>query len=200
MKHGTIGIDEVGRGPLAGPVVVCCVYLPDDIIFPSSIIVRDSKKMSHKQRVNTIEWIKKQADIKFRIVEIPVEVIDEINILQATMLGMKQAFEGISQIINAESYEAIYIDGNRSPNLETAKEVVTVVGGDNKIAAISLASILAKEYRDDLMKEIHEEFPVYDFADNVGYGTKKHLEALKRYGYTRYHRKSFAPIKDMIPS
>lgn len=199
MNHGTIGIDEVGRGPLAGPVVVCCVFLPNDINFPSNIVVRDSKKMSHKQRVNTIDWIKTQSNIKFQITEVPVEVIDKINILKATMFGMKQAFEGVSQIVKPENYEIIYVDGNRAPELRTDKDIITVIGGDNEIPAISLASILAKEYRDDLMKEIHKEFPVYCFADNVGYGTKKHLEALKQYGYSKYHRKSFAPIKDMIP-
>lgn len=196
MKNGIVGIDEVGRGPLAGPVVVCCVYIPNNFEIPDSVIIRDSKKMTHKQRVSTISWLNEVREIKFEISEISVEVIDKINILEATLLGMRTAFDKLKN--RGVDFDEVFVDGNRDPNLDTVKNVKLVVRGDDKIKAISLASIIAKEYRDSIMSEIDLEFPVYGFSRNVGYGTKQHLDALKQYGFTKYHRKSFSPIKNMI--
>ena len=196
--HGTIGIDEVGRGPLAGPVVVCSVFAADNLSVPDGVVVRDSKKMSAKQRQKTLAWIRTCPEIKFEIAEVPVETIDLSNILEATMLGMAESFNKLAKTISGNMYDKVFVDGNRAPKLETEKDILTVVGGDNKIMAISLASIIAKEYRDAIMVELDKEFPIYGFAKNVGYGTKQHLEAIKRHGWTPHHRKSFAPVKDMI--
>lgn len=201
ISKGTIGIDEVGRGPLAGPVVVCCVYINNNLQIPEKLIIRDSKKMTTLQRRKVVDWINGVLDNKllaYFIVEINVETIDEINILESTLLGMKNAFKEVRETIDETAYDNIFVDGNIAPQLDTQKKVIPIVAGDNKILAISIASILAKEYRDDIMRKIGEEFPAYGFEKNVGYGTKKHLDALKKHGYTRHHRKSFAPIKNML--
>lgn len=201
ISKGTIGVDEVGRGPLAGPVVVCCVYINDNLQIPEKLVIRDSKKMTALQRRKVVDWVNGILDNKllaYSIIEISVDIIDKINILEATLLGMKNAFEKICETVDEKAYDDIFVDGNIAPQLDTQKNVVPIVAGDNKILAISIASILAKEYRDDIMRKIGEEFPAYGFGKNVGYGTKKHLDALKKYGYTRYHRKSFAPIKNML--
>ena len=199
-NNGIIGIDEVGRGPLAGPVVVCCVYINDKLKIPETMIIRDSKKMTSLQRKKVVDWangISNEDIFNYSIAEINVEKIDEMNILKATLFGMKTAFESIKKVVPESNYDAIYVDGNIAPGLCTDKKITPVVSGDDKISAISIASIIAKEYRDDIMRRIGAQFPEYGFEKNVGYGTKQHLDALKKYGYTKHHRKSFAPIKNM---
>lgn len=189
----SVGIDEVGRGPLAGPVVAACVYVPSNIAIPDDLpTIKDSKKMTHRNRMKVVDWLNSQSDIKYSIGSSSVEEIDDINILQATFLAMKRAFEGVRQYIDISV--PVFIDGNKAPDLPPF-QVETVIGGDNSVFSISLASIVAKEYRDEIMRKIDLEFPQYGFAKNVGYGTKQHIEAINIYGPTMHHRKSFEPVK-----
>ena len=193
----SVGIDEVGRGPLAGPVVAACVYTPDYVDIPSDLPrIRDSKKMTHKNRLQIVEWLHSQTVIKYAISSASVEEIDTLNILQATFLAMKRALSELKNNINYND-EIVYVDGNKIPPLET-RNVQCIIGGDNKIISIALASIIAKEYRDDLMRKIDTSYPQYGFAKNVGYGTKQHIDAIHKFGITLHHRRSFEPIKSIV--
>lgn len=198
-KHTkSVGIDEVGRGPLAGPVVAACVYVPGIIALPDKLpTIKDSKKMTHRNRKKVVDWLNAQSYIKYSIGSSSVEEIDDINILQATFLAMQRAFDDIKQYIDTSA--TVFVDGNRAPALSPFN-VETVIGGDNSVFPISLASIIAKEYRDEIMKRIDVECPQYGFAKNVGYGTKQHIEAINKYGPTIYHRKSFEPVKGLLQS
>lgn len=190
----SFGIDEVGRGPLAGPVVAACVYFPDNVIVPEYLPqIRDSKKMTHNNRVKIIHWLDQQDDIRYAIGSASVEEIDEINILQATMLAMERAFYNLSN----DQKCVVLVDGNRKPNIAD-KQIECIIKGDDNFMSIALASIVAKEYRDNIMKEIDISYPQYGFAKNVGYGTKQHIEAIHKYGPTVHHRKSFAPISSIV--
>ncbi|MEZ5470791.1 MAG: ribonuclease HII [Marinicella sp.] len=179
------GVDEAGRGPLAGPVTVAAVILDQAIDG-----LDDSKKLSEKQRVALVETIKQQAKA-WSIVHISVDKIDQINIFQATMLGMKNAVQQLNIQL-----EKVLVDGNKTPDFGIEAEAI--VGGDGKVAAISAASILAKTARDALMQQIDQAFPEYGFAQHKGYGTKQHLESILLHGPCEHHRKSFAPVKNMI--
>lgn len=179
------GVDEAGRGPLAGPVTVSAVILKQAIDG-----LDDSKKLSEKKRMALVALIKKQA-LAWSVIHIPVETIDQINIFQATLLGMQKAVS----ILNLQP-EKILVDGNKTPDFGIDSEAI--VGGDGKIAAISAASILAKTARDELMLKMDVEFPGYGFAQHKGYGTKQHLAALHSLGPCTHHRKTFAPVKHMI--
>lgn len=179
------GVDEAGRGPLAGPVTVAAVILGQTI--PG---LDDSKKLTEKQRGILVDAIKTTAKA-WSIVHIPVEKIDQINIFQATLLGMKNAVNQL-QIKPGK----ILVDGNKSPDFGIESEAI--IGGDGKVAAISAASILAKTARDDLMKQLDAQYPHYGFSQHKGYGTKQHLASLHEYGPCEHHRKSFAPVKNLI--
>lgn len=196
-KHiKSVGIDEVGRGPLAGPVVAACAYVPSDVAFPDDLpTIKDSKKMTHKNRRKVVDWLKSQSEIKYSIGASSVDEIDDMNILRATFLAMQRAFDGLKQCVDTSV--TIFVDGNRAPDLHPFN-VETVIGGDNLVFSISLASIIAKEYRDEIMRKIDTEYPQYGFAQNVGYGTKQHIEAINKYGPTVYHRKSFEPVKSLL--
>lgn len=174
------GVDEAGRGPLAGPVCAAAVILPENTIIEG---VNDSKKLSEKKREALYDVIKSKA-LSYCIAYASVEEIEEINILNATMLAMKRAVEGLE-------FKADYamIDGNRLPNLEIDSEFV--VKGDAKSMSIACASILAKVSRDRLLYKYAEEYPQYLFEKHKGYGTKAHIEAIKEYGPCPYHRLSF---------
>jgi ribonuclease HII len=174
------GVDEAGRGPLAGPVCAAAVILkPDDIIEG----VNDSKKLSEKKREMLFDIIKEQA-LSYCIAFATVEEIEEYNILNATMLAMKRAVEGLE--IKADY---AMIDGNRIPQLEIDSECI--VKGDAKSMSIACASILAKVSRDRLLYEYAKEYPEYQFEKHKGYGTKLHRELLKEFGPCPYHRMSF---------
>lgn len=174
------GVDEAGRGPLAGPVYAAAVVLP----FRCSIEgLNDSKKLSEKKRERLFDVIKKKA-LAYGIGCATVQEIDEINILQATYLAMKRAVEALPM-----SASWALIDGNRMPPLSVPGE--TIVKGDAKSASIAAASILAKVSRDRIMRELGEKYPEYGFASHKGYGTKAHYEAIKAYGVLPEHRKSF---------
>lgn len=184
------GVDEAGRGPLAGPVTVSAVVLPE--VLPEALSgLDDSKKLSERQRIALLSPIKKHA-LAWSVVHIDVEQIDQINILQATLLGMKQAVESLTvQPTQAQ------IDGKKVPkDMPCPSEAI--VGGDGKVAAISAASILAKSARDELMRELALAHPQYGFDQHKGYGTAQHMAALKTHGPCPAHRKSFAPVRDLI--
>ena len=193
----SIGIDEVGRGPLAGPVVAVAVWINGDIlprIEHEKLIIRDSKKMSQKQRQKVLNWIELQdfSMIKYAIGFASSQEIDDINILNATFLAMRRAYESLDIKV-----QHVLIDGNKSPDLKDVN-VIPVVGGDNKVLSIALSSIIAKEFRDDWMKNLAQKFPHYGWHTNVGYGSKEHINAILNYGITTHHRKTFAPIKELL--
>ena len=174
------GVDEAGRGPLAGPVCAAAVILPENTIIEG---VNDSKKLSEKKREALFDVIKEQA-LSYSIAFASVEEIEKMNILNATMLAMKRAVEGLD--VKADY---AMIDGNRLPNLDIDSEFI--IKGDAKSMSIACASILAKVSRDRLLYKYAEEFPEYSFDKHKGYGTKVHVESLKKYGPCKYHRLSF---------
>lgn len=178
------GVDEAGRGPLAGPVVAAAVILDD--LNPIEGLA-DSKKLSAKQRERLYDEIRAKA-LCTCIAEASVEEIDELNILQATMLAMRRAVEGLRL-----KPALVQVDGNRLPVLKVPAEAI--VKGDSIVAAISAASILAKVHRDRLCDELHQAYPDYGFEGHKGYPTADHLAALKRLGATPAHRRSFGPVK-----
>jgi ribonuclease HII len=181
------GIDEAGRGPLAGPVVAAAVILD-----PSRPVagLRDSKLLSARQRDRLAIEIRAHA-LAWSVGEADVAEIDALNILQATMLAMRRAFEGLA-IAPGEAW----IDGNRCPELACAMRAI--VKGDRDVAVISAASILAKTARDAMLDELDGRFPAYGFAHNRGYGTPEHLAALARHGPCPAHRRSFAPVAQSV--
>ena len=176
------GVDEVGRGPLAGPVVCAAVIMPLD---EASIIVGvdDSKKISAKKREELSEKIKEKA-LCYTIVEIDEKTIDEINILEATKRGMKQAIETLSI-----TPEKVLTDGNMT--IDTALSQASVIGGDALSYSIGAASIIAKVYRDKMMDEYAKQYPHYAFEKNKGYGTAAHIQGIKEHGLCPIHRKTF---------
>lgn len=176
------GVDEAGRGPLAGPVVCAAVILP--LEEEKRIIgINDSKKLSAKKREILAEEIKKTARA-YAIEEVGEDVIDEINILQATRLCMKRAVENLRP--NADM---VLTDGNMTLDISLPQR--SIVKGDALVASIGAASILAKTYRDARMREYDERYPEYGFARNAGYGTKEHIEAIGRVGICKIHRRTF---------
>lgn len=174
------GVDEVGRGPLAGPVVTCAIIMPLDDLIEG---VDDSKKLSAKKRERLAELIKEKA-ISYCIHEESHEVIDEINILQATRLSMKRSVEGLSF-----PPSVVLTDGNMTLDLSIPQE--SIVKGDAKSYTIGCASIVAKVYRDNLMKEMAKKYPYYAFEKNAGYGTALHLQGIREHGLCEIHRKTF---------
>jgi len=181
------GVDEAGRGPLAGPVVVAAVILPANYDLE---MLDDSKRLTALKREQLFPQIERQA-VAFAVEFVEIEEIDRVNILQATMNGMQRAVENLKP-----APQRALIDGNRAPPLSC--EVRTVVGGDALIASISAASILAKVYRDSLMLSMHSLYPDYGFDRHKGYPTAHHLERLKVLGPCPIHRKSFAPVRKAI--
>lgn len=174
------GVDEAGRGPLAGPVFAAAVILPEGLVIDG---VTDSKKLSEKKREKLFDIIKEKA-LAYSIASASVEEIEEMNILQATLLAMKRAVEGLS--VKADF---AMIDGNKEPKLDIP--CVSIVKGDGKSESIAAASILAKVSRDRLMLELAKDYPEYHFEKHKGYGTKVHCEAILQYGPCEIHRLSF---------
>jgi ribonuclease HII len=181
---GLCGVDEAGRGPLAGPVTAAAVMLD-----PARPIdgLRDSKKLSAAARERLADEIRERA-AAWCVAEASVAEIDQLNILHATMLAMQRAVAGL-----ARAPDDVWVDGNRCPNWVWRSQAV--VKGDDKVAAIAAASILAKTARDRFMCSLHDEYPAYGFARHMGYGTAAHLAALKAHGACPHHRRSFAPVK-----
>ena len=177
------GVDEAGRGPLAGPVVAAAVILDDSKRIRG---LADSKVLTPLQRERLYDQIREKA-LCCSVAEATVEEIDQLNILHATMLAMKRAIEGLRL-----KPVRVLVDGNRLPTIDVLAEAV--IGGDARIKSISAASILAKVHRDRLCQALDEEFPHYGFASHKGYGTPEHLEALRVHGACRHHRRFFAPV------
>jgi len=174
------GADEAGRGPLAGPVVAAAVIMPKDSAIEG---VDDSKKLSEKKREKLYDKIISEA-VSYKIVFIDEKTIDEINILEATKLGMKRAIEGLNVKPDVMLIDAI-------SNLDVEIKTVGIIHGDSISYNIAAASILAKVARDRYMKEIDAKYPEYGFAKHKGYGTKSHMDAIRAFGASRVHRKSF---------
>ncbi|MEM1131504.1 MAG: ribonuclease HII [Pseudomonadota bacterium] len=182
------GVDEAGRGPLAGPVVAAAVILPDNHDIAG---LADSKKLSAKRRAELDIQIRSQCAFGVGVGE--ADEIDRINILQATMQAMIRAVDAISG-----SFDRVHVDGNRLP--EWPHKAEAIIGGDASDPAISAASIIAKEHRDRLMAELAGEDDLYGWRRNKGYGTKEHMAALETYGATPQHRRSFAPVARALAS
>ena len=180
------GIDEVGRGPLAGPVIAAAVIL-DRKNIPEGI--NDSKKIPKAKRILLAEKIKENSIYAYGAAS-EIE-IDEINILQASLLAMKRASDRLSVVP-----KTTLIDGNFKPDIKN--NTISIIKGDTKSVSIAAASILAKVYRDEIMLKYSKQFPEYGFQTNSGYGTKEHLSALKNYGITPIHRKSFKPVHNIL--
>jgi len=181
------GVDEVGRGPLAGPVVTAAVILDDDNPITG---LADSKKLTESKRETLAEEIKRKS-IAWALGRAEVAEIDELNILQATLLAMQRAVTALSI-----QPEYVLVDGNRSPVFACPSEAV--VGGDGSVAAISAASIIAKVARDHEMVSLSERFPGYGLERHKGYPTKAHLSALQALGVSEIHRRSFAPVRKLL--
>ncbi|MCX8514265.1 MAG: hypothetical protein RL017_860 [Pseudomonadota bacterium] len=179
------GVDEAGRGPLAGSVYAAAVILDSNNPIAG---LKDSKKLSSSKRDSLFIEIKQKA-LAYAIAYATVEEIDRLNILQATLLAMKRSIQAL-----AVQPQLVLIDGIHAPKIEITTQ--TIIKGDAKIAAISAASILAKVARDLNMLEMDQKYPQYGFKQHKGYGTKSHIAAINEYGILPIHRKSFAPIRD----
>jgi len=186
VVSGTLlaGVDEVGRGPLAGPVVTAAVILsPDD---PMLGQYRDSKKVSEKKRLKLYHHIRKHA-VAYAVAQASVEEIDRLNILHATMFAMRRAVDALPL-----KPTEVVVDGNRCPEMPVP--VSAVIGGDDKVQEIAAASIMAKVVRDRLMRYLDYRYPHYEFNKHKGYGTRVHMDALREHGPCEHHRQSFAPV------
>lgn len=181
-----IGIDEAGRGPLAGPLVVAGVIFPKDYI---SEEIYDSKQLTEKKREQLYEVIVKDA-LYYDVVIVEVETIEKLNILEATRWGM-------SEIAKKANVDIVLTDALK---LDIDKEVVDIVKGDQKSISIAAASIVAKVTRDRIMYQMDEKYPQYNFKNNKGYPTKQHFKALDKYGITEIHRKNYKPVIEAMQS
>ncbi|MFO7807412.1 MAG: ribonuclease HII [Candidatus Moraniibacteriota bacterium] len=207
-----VGVDEAGRGPLAGPVVAGAVFIEKEVFekdFPEKKLIRDSKTLSHNQRSQVFEFIKKNENIFYGIGEVSALTIDRINILNASLLAMRLAVENLagelfkrgdfSEISNQDKKRKIglLVDGNKIiPGLPYGQK--TFPKGDSSVFSIAAASICAKVYRDNLMEVFNEKFSGYGFNKHKGYGTKEHLLKLQELGPCGIHRKSFGPVKSLV--
>ena len=179
------GLDEAGRGPLAGPVVASAVILPFDFHHP---LLNDSKVLSEKQRDLLRPIIENEA-IEWAVASVSPQEIDEINILKASFLAMHRCIDQLKT-----SIELLLIDGNRFYPYESLP-YKCMVKGDARFISIAAASILAKTHRDDMMHQLHNQYPIYDWDKNKGYPTKKHREVIARFGVSPHHRKTFRQLK-----
>ena len=181
------GVDEVGRGPLAGPVVAACCVVSEGVVLPEG--VDDSKKLSRKKRRIIYNELKVMDGVDWALGLVEPAEIDDINILQASHLAMRKAVKAM-----VKKPDFLLIDGLPVPGFD--QKTRSIVKGDSRSISIAAASILAKEYRDDLMIAYGLEYPNYGFEKHMGYGTKFHMEALKKYGPCPLHRRSFAPVRE----
>ncbi|RDI16057.1 ribonuclease HII [Flavobacterium sp. AG291] len=182
------GTDEAGRGCLAGPVTAAAIILPEDFKLE---LLNDSKQLSEKVRENLRPLIQEKA-ICYHIIHIEPEIIDEINILNASIKAMQECIKNLNPTPNY-----IIVDGNRFKPVDNIPHNC-IIKGDSKYLSIAAASVLAKTYRDDYMNMIHEEYPMYNWKKNKGYPTTEHREAIRKYGITKYHRKSFRLLPDQL--
>ena len=204
-RNYIIGIDEVGRGALAGPVTVAALALQTNIrtsqVHKTCDVpkLKDSKKLSSKQREEWFKWIKKHTNklknvsMFYAVESVSPKIIDKINISQAANLAATNAFRRLIKKVKIKNCRVCLDGGLYLPKILNSKFHIlnSIIKGDEKIPAIALASIVAKVHRDKLMKRLHKKYPRYDFINNVGYGVKKHIKAIKKYGLSPIHRKSF---------
>ena len=190
IKNGVVvcGVDEVGRGPLAGPVVACAVILPVDMPRKITRRLKDSKQIDREEREEVALILREM--VAYGVGMADVEEIDRINILRASHLAMLRAFESVP---SRPAYALV--DGNQPPNLPCP--ITCIIGGDAISLSIAAASIIAKVERDKIMRELAVTHPVYGWDTNVGYSTRDHLNALKEHGATPYHRRSFRPVYEL---
>lgn len=217
-----VGIDEVGRGPLAGPVVAAACWVRPEALetdFEHRNLIRDSKLLSAKQRETVFAYISQSTDFVVGIGEISEKIIDKVNILGATFLAMRFAIdelldnlvesikaqkgenknddEPFFQVGNLDDNFCLLLDGNKKiPKISYEQHVFA--GGDRNIFSIAAASICAKVYRDRLMEQYHEKYPEYGFLKHKGYGTREHMAAIKKHGPCQIHRRSFAPVREQV--
>ena len=182
------GVDEVGRGPLAGPVVTAAVILSADDPYLGKY--RDSKKVAAKKRLKLYHHIRQHA-VAYSVSMATIDEIDQLNILHATMLSMRRSVEGL-----AVTPAKVLVDGNRIPDLSVSAE--SIIGGDDTVQQIAAASIVAKVVRDRMMAMFDIQFPGYQFGKHKGYGTQIHMDALRKLGPCPIHRKSFAPVAKLL--
>ena len=182
------GVDEVGRGPLIGPVVTACVVLPKDFVL---VGLNDSKQLSEKKRNEFYDYIKEHA-LACEVGIIGPEIIDEVNIYEATKLAMKQAIDKVNKKLKLEH---VLID---AMPLELDIPTTSIIKGDAKSISIAAASVIAKVTRDAMMYELDEKYPQYGFKSHKGYPTKKHLEAINTYGLIEGYRKTYGPVKKIL--
>jgi len=182
------GVDEVGRGPLIGPVVTCCCVLPENFVLEG---LTDSKKLSEKKRDEYAKYIIDNC-LAYAIGIVDADVIDEINIYQATKLAMKNAIEDVKKQIDIQH---VLID---AMPLELEIESTSIIKGDSKSISIAAASVIAKVTRDKMMYELDKEYPMYGFNNHKGYPTKKHIEAINKYGLIDGYRKTYGPVKKVL--
>lgn len=202
-----VGLDEAGRGPLAGPVVACAVCVLDfknwDLFRNSKLEIRnlrlrDSKLLSAKQRTLIYEELRRNTDLEWGIGRVSEKQIDKINILQATRLAMKKAFQSLSRKLHKKGVEPqlLIIDGTSLIDVSISQKAI--IKADATVLQCMAASIIAKVTRDRLMIKLHKKYPVYGFDRHKGYGTRMHIEMIARYGSSPIHRQSFAPIRQKI--
>jgi len=182
------GTDEAGRGCLCGPVVAAAVILPENFEHP---FLNDSKQLTEKQRKELKPFIEQEA-LSYGVSFVDEKEVDQINVLQASITGMHRS---IAQLNPAPEY--IIVDGNKFKPFEKIPHE-TIVKGDAKFLSIAAASVLAKTYRDEFMEKIHQEFPMYNWKKNKGYPTKEHRQAIREFGITTYHRKTFKLLPDQL--
>ncbi|MBU2995335.1 ribonuclease HII [Cellulophaga baltica] len=188
FEHNEIGTDEAGRGCLAGPVTAAAVVLPENF---KNVLLNDSKKLSEKNR-DLLKPIIETTAVSFGVYHIKPTKIDEINILNASILAMHKS---IDQLKTDSTH--IIVDGNKFKDYKKFTHEC-IIKGDSKYMSIAAASVLAKTYRDEYMNKIHLEYPMYNWKKNKGYPTKEHREAIRKYGITKYHRKSFRQLPEQL--
>ncbi len=195
QKRTIVGIDEAGRGPLAGPVTACAVAA--DCLKVEDILrdIKDSKKLSPLKREEIFKYLKNHPGVEWGIGRVSEKVIDKINILQATKLAMRRAVKNLERKIKRKA-DHLLIDGNFGIDLLVSQK--SIIKGDEKVFLIKLSSIIAKVTRDRLMLRYHKKYPRYQFDRHKGYGTKLHFETLRKYGPCKIHRKTFAPLRKVL--
>ena len=190
-----VGIDEAGRGPLAGPVVAASATIKNKNLFYKKEI-RDSKKLTPKKRSEIYDLLIKGSDIKWGIGIVSEKIIDKINILEATKLAMKKSILNLEKKNRLKKIDFLLLDGNFKINVDLTQK--SIIGGDDKVFSIAIASIIAKVTRDKIMEKYHEQYPLYGFDRHKGYGTKLHFRMLKKHGPCKIHRKTFKPVNYYI--
>ena len=190
------GLDEAGRGPLAGPVTACAVFVSKRFKLPGNLRkIKDSKKLTPKRREEFCNILKKHPRIKWGIGNVSEKIIDKINILEATKLAMNKAIKNLEKK-SKRKINFLILDGNFKINSKLPQK--SIIKADNKVFSVISASVIAKVTRDKLMRELDEKYPKYKFSVHKGYPTELHKKLLKKYGPCKIHRKTFGPVKDLL--